>query len=262
MHRTFITRIMQAPRLLAFLIMSSGVMIFACGCIQMEHELQIGSDGSAVYRLDYAISEQAISQIAAMNKLRNELTVAAGESVPPDMPIFLQTFLNPSLSEIREYVDSLSEYGITIRSLRENTRALWRHYAITLDIESLSTFEKSPIFSAYGFHLEKDGEGHYVLNRPPLTEPDPENPQRFSQQELKQIRPFLAGFSTEIRIRVPGRIISTTAHRTAQQTATWQFRFDQQPDAVQRLMEQRLHLVFMSPASELPNMRTDAQTEP
>jgi hypothetical protein len=227
----------------------------------MEHELQLGSDGSAEYRLDYAISEQAISQFAAMSKLRRDLTIAAGEKVAsPESPL-LKTFLDPSLTNIREYLTTLETYGVTVRSIRENTRVLWRDFSMTLDIEDLERFSQSPLFTEYGFDLEKNEQDQYVLKRKPLAVDAEAIPPSFSEQELEQIRPFVSGFETLIKIRVPGRIISTTAHRTALQTATWQYNFDQQPQAVHRLMQEPLHIVFMSPTSELPMLHAGAGTE-
>ncbi len=230
-------------------------MLGASGCIQMEHELQLHGDGSAVYRLQYAITEQAVAQFRAMLLLRRDLALAAGDPPEPDPLPLIKTFLDPSVSAIREHVLAWQPYGVTIRSLRENTRSLWRDYALVLDIADIQQLPNIPFFARHGFSLERNQEGQYVLDRAPLVTQPGSIPPRFSPEELEQIKPFLAGFDTEINIQVPGRIVSTTAGRTSLQTAIWRFNFDRQPESLHQLLQQPFHLVFQAPGITLPEWR-------
>ena len=226
--------------------------ILTTGCIQMEHDLQIQTSGAAVYRLDYTITEQAITQFRALLKLRADLAHAADAAPDPHLHPILQTLIDPSVSAIREHAQGLATYGISIRNLREAPRAHGRQFSITLDIENIQRLSEIPFFSQYGFSLQQNAEGQYVLERSAIVDEPGSLPARFSEQELGNIRPLLAGFRSEIRIQVPGRILSTTAGRTAMQTATWIFDFDRQPEALHELLRQRFHLVFHAPQVDLP----------
>ena len=231
-------------------------IVLTGGCIQMEHELQIQANGSAVYRLNYAITEQAINQLRAMFKLRRDLALAQGETPDPDPAPLIMTFLDPSVSTIREHLRDWQQYGVSIRTLRENTRSLWRDFSIVLDIEDIGRLQEIPFFASQGFSLARNPEGQYVFNRPALAAGAGSIPPEFSERELEHIRPFLSGFNTEVRVEVPGRITSTTAGRTSLQTAIWSFNFDRRPEAMHQLLQQQFYVVFQPPAGlSLPEVR-------
>ncbi|MFU8779683.1 MAG: hypothetical protein ACNA71_01500 [Kiritimatiellia bacterium] len=240
-------------------LMILGLLITASGCIQMEHDLQIQTNGSAVYSLQYAISEQAISQFRAMFKLRRDLSAAKGEPVDAKMDPLIMTFLDPSTTTIREHLLPWQQHGIEIRTLRQNTRPLWRDFSIVLDIDDIGGLPQIPFFQKYGFSLSRNQEGQYVLDRPAMVTDPGAIPPRFSPSELEQIQPFLGGFTTDIKIDVPGRIVSTTAGRTSMQSAIWNFHFDRQPESVHQLMKQQLYVVFQAPSVTLPLFSREGQ---
>ena len=242
-----------------FLVLALGLMV-AGGCIQMEHDLQIQGDGSAVYQLNYAISEQAISQFHTMFALRRDMALAQGDPPDPDPAPLIMTFLNPSTSAIREHIRAWEPHGISIRTLRENARSLWRAYTIVLDIADIQRLSEIPFFAEQGFTLERMASGEYAFARPAIVSQPGAIPPQFSAQELEYIRPFLTEFKTEVRIEVPGRITSTTAGRTRLQTAIWSFDFDRRPEAVHQLLQQQFHVVFHPPTGvTLPELRLPEQ---
>ena len=237
------------------------VVTFGTGCIEMTHELEIQGDASAVYRLNYAITEQAINQFRAMFTLRRDLALAEGVTPDPDPAPLIMTFLDPSVSSIREHLQRWEENGIAIRTLRENTRSLWRDFTIVLDIEDISRLPDIPFFAQQGFSLQTDSNGQYVFSRPALVTEADSIPPAFSNQELEQIRPFLDGFNTQVRIEVPGRILSTTAGRTSMQTAIWEFAFNQRPESVHQLLQQQFYIVFQPPSGvTLPEISLSAES--
>ncbi len=253
-HRLFLTSVH---------LLSGLMLVTVTGCLQMEHDLRIKPDGSAVYQLQYGISEQAITQFRALRKLRSDLAAMEDEPDNNALHPVLLTFLNPSIPAIREHLQAWEPYGITLRSLRESPRALWRSFSLTLDIQDISRLPDIPFFRTYGFSLQQSSEGSYVLTRPALVDDPAELPPRFSDAELANIRPLLEGFQTEIRIEVPGRILSTTAGNTALQTATWRFDFEHQPQqALHALLRQQFHVAFQAPGLELPALSAAATDVP
>ncbi len=232
------------------------IVFSGSGCIEMDHHLQIQRDGSAVYRLHYAITEQAITQFRAMFSLRRDLALAEGSVPARDPAPLIMTFLDPSTSAIREQLQQWQQYGVSMRSLRQNTRPQWRDFSLVLDIEDISRLADIPFFAQQGFSLERKETGQYIFNRPALVKSADRIPPNFSQQEIEHIRPFLAGFSTEVRIEVPGRITSTTANQTSLQTAIWTFDFNRRPESLHQLMLQQFHVIFQPPSGvALPHVR-------
>ena len=104
----FMIKRMAPILMLAFVVLSTG-------CLKMEHDLRIKEDGTATYRLKYAISEQAIVQLRAMEKLKKDLALAGGEPPPGiEMDPLLHLFLDPDDGELRE-ADITSGKGDTCR---------------------------------------------------------------------------------------------------------------------------------------------------
>ncbi len=231
-------------------------VLMLTGCLQMEHDLRIHADGSALYRLDYAITEQAITQFRAMFKLKDELAIAAGEPPPgPELEPLLFTMLDPNEADIRRHLAEVTAMGITIRSIRHETRAAWRHLEIQLEIADLALLADHPFFKAHGFDLFKNAEGHYVFNRQPHLDEPAHLAIAPSARDLEQITPLLAGFKTVVKVTPPGRILSSTAARTSLQTAFWEFDFNRQPAALTSLLHQHFHLIFDAPRATLPVLR-------
>lgn len=235
---------------------AAAVLLPLAGCIQMEHDLRINADGSAVYRLDYAITEQAVTQFRAMFKLKNDLAVAAGEPPPgAELEPILQVFLDPNEADLRDAMKPFESAGVVIRSIRQDTRVAWRHIELQLEIADLATLAGNSFFEKHGFDLHKNEDGHSVWSRAPHLHDASAIPVSLSNAELEQITPLLAGFKTVVKVTLPGRILSTTAFRTALQTAIWEFDFNRQPTAVQMLLRQHFHIVFDVPQATLPELR-------
>ncbi len=233
------------------------------GCIQMEHDLRIADDGSATYRLEYAISEQAVSRFRAMFKLKEDLAVAAGEAPPgKELEPLLAAFLDPDEAKIRKQLAAFADAGVSIKSIRQEPRAAWRTIALELEVADLATLAGNPFFVRHGFDLYRNTEGQYVWSRSPHITDVGSIPATPSAAELKQITPIMQGFRTAVRVTPPGRILSTTAFRTTLQTAAWDFDFNRQPTAIQTLLRQHFHIVFDAPRATLPELRTSAKPEP
>lgn len=237
--------------------------VLVSGCIQMEHDLRIADDGSARYRLDYAISEQAITRFRAMFKLKDDLAVAAGEAPPgKELEPLLAAFLDPAEAEIRKQLEAFADAGVSITSIRQATRGGWRHIGLELEVADLATLAGNPFFVRHGFDLYRNDEGQYVWSRSPHISDVGSIPTAPSDVEREQISPLMDGFKAAVRVTPPGRILSTTAFRTTMQTAAWDFDFNRQPTAIQTLLRQHFHIVFDAPRATLPELRTTAQPEP
>lgn len=235
---------------LACIVFTIGMLLLS-GCIDMEHDLRMAADGSADYQLSYSISEQAVSQFRAMLRLTAELAEAAGHPHPRDeLDPLLQLFLDPNEADIRLALESLAEAGISIRSLRQETRGNRRHINLHLDIDTIDQLAHIPFFREYGFSLSQTTEGLYQWDRRPMQTEGVPTP--FSEYERANIAPLMDGFRVAVNVTVPGRIMSTTAARTALQRATWEFAFNRNPMAVQSLLHQHFRIVFDSSGRDIP----------
>jgi hypothetical protein len=239
---------------LPLLIVAVG--LFGSGCLKMEHDLRFKEDGTATYRLKYSISEQAITQLRAVEKLKTDLVLASGEPPPaPDLDPLLQAFLDPDEGLLKELIKKEEANGIKLKSLEVESRSAWRKVDLYIEIHDLEAVAQTKFFKTHGFNLAQDKDGRYVFSRDPHINQRGEIPKAPSDEDLKQMIPLVAGFNTTLKVTVPGRIMATTAFRTTLSTASWTFDFDKEPSAIQAVQRQPFRIVFDAKKATFPEMR-------
>jgi hypothetical protein len=231
------------------------VIAFSCGCLKTEHDLRIKEDGTAEYRLDYSISEQAIVQLRAMEKLKQQLAEASGMPAPANtLHPLLAAFLDPDETTIREAITAYKDDGIALKNLDVESRAAWRNVKLQIEVKDLKKAAQTDFFKAHGFDLNRDDAGRYVFWREPHINKPGEIPKAPSEAELRDLIPIVSGFNTTVNVTVPGRIYASTAFRSTLNTATWIFDFDREPAAIQTLQHQPFRIVFDSQNANLPEL--------
>ena len=244
----FMIKRMAPILMLAFVVLSTG-------CLKMEHDLRIKEDGTATYRLKYAISEQAIVQLRAMEKLKKDLALAGGEPPPGiEMDPLLHLFLDPDDGELREAIMPFQKDGITLKELDVESRAAWRSVNLTIDVTDLAKAAETDFFKTHGFNLTRDKDNHYVFSREPHINRPGEIAKAPTDKELEQLIPIVSGFNVTLKVTTPGRILATTAFRTTLHTASWAFDFDRESAAIQAVQRQPFRIVFDSRKAELPEL--------
>ena len=242
-------------------VFTPAVLLLLSGCIQTEHTLNLRSDGTASYSLKYSISEQAIVQFHAIDKLQSQLAEANGEPSPkPAIDPLIQLFMDPHQDSMRKALEKFKDDGVEIEELEVRTISSRRKVTLKLEINNLAKVADTPFFKNNGFNLTKDKNGNYVFYREPYINRPGEIAKIPDEEDLKQIIPLLSGFKTTVRISVPGNIVSTTAFNNAVSTASWTFDFDRDPGALIVLQHQPFRIVFSAPGTELPEMHYRGST--
>jgi len=232
------------------------LVAFSSGCLKMEHYLTFKEDGEATYRLKYSISEQAIVQFRAMEKLKNQLAEASGEPPPGiEMEPLFHLFLDPDEATLRAAIVKYESLGIVLKELDVKVVSAWRNVELKLDITDLNKLSESEIFKAHGFNLTQDKDGNYVFNREPHINRPGEIVSVPTEEELRQLIPVVSGFNTTVRIKVPGNIKSTTAFDNSRNRASWIFDFDRDTGAIQALQHQAFLVKFSAPETRFPEIK-------
>ena len=221
----------------------------------MEHTLYLREDGTVTYELKYSISEQAIAQFIAMQKLKERLASARGELPPTqEMDPLLQLFLDPDDAQLRKAFEKYKSQGVTLKELDVKTSSSWRHINLKVDISDPAKAAQTDFFKNNGFNLTKNKDGNYIFSREPHINRPAEIVKAPTEDELRQLIPILNGFKTTIRICVPGTIVTTTAFNNTVGTASWNFDFDRNPSAIQALQHQAFRIEFKAPDAKLPEL--------
>ncbi len=230
--------------------------LLAPGCLKMEHELRLERDGSLRYELDYAISEQAITQFSAAERIAGDIAAIATSPQPPPQHPILLAFQNPREAEIRTAIERYQAAGLHIESIRVDTRNAWRRVQLVVTCRDLPALAKTDFFQVHGFELTR-GEQHVTFSRRPHLR-ESGTPPPLDQTTIRQITPLLEGFKTTVRLVVPGKIIRSSAFKTIRGTASWNFDFDADPEALRTLQRQPFRVEFES-SRPLPEIRYAGQ---
>jgi hypothetical protein len=238
------------------------VLLLAGGCIQADLAFSLRKDGSGTIEAEYAMSEQTISQIAAMLKLKEQLVRSAGETYDSSQDRYTRVFLDPDAAKIEREVDKYAALGLAIDELKVETRSAWRYVTMRLSFPDVGKLSQADFFPEYGFSLTRRTDGKYVLQREspgPHALPSKEEAER----ELRLLSPLLGGFRVQTKIVAPGRVQKeTNATRTSLYSATWTFNFDKDPTAVAAFRAHNVHLVFDGKGLSLPEISREVPDDP
>jgi len=232
------------------------LVCLAPGCLRVENTLTIRKDGSGEIDLEYSVSESAVSQLRAMRKLQGQMAMVAGESVADDEETrYAYMFLMPDEDEIRRECERYARHGITVDNLKIETRNAWRHVDLKILFTNLKGLAATDVFKYVGFNLVKNSDGNYVFYRAAAPKQDFNPPNCEDPDVLKMLSPILRGFSVELTVRTPGRIIRSNASSKSGYTSMWTYDFERDPTAVVRIQTHKLITIFDSTGLDLPEIR-------
>ena len=237
------------------LILVSAVCLSA-GCIRIEQELVLKDDGSGTFDVEYSIAEQSITQINAMLKLEEQMARVAGdESIDPAAHERIRLFLSPDKGEIAGKLKEYEQHGITVDELTVTTRGARRHVHVNLLFRNIAEAAKADFFADYGFSLFRSPRGEYAIYRPPSVTQYQTDMDFSDAETVKLLSPLLGGFHFSLSMKMPGKVLRTTAHRKTFDTASWSFDFDRDANALVALQKQEFGLVFDGEGLGLPEIK-------
>jgi hypothetical protein len=225
------------------------------GCLKMDQTVTINPDATVDYRLDYSVSEEAITRFRAMVTLRTQLESMGKASPAPTESDYVSALLNPDDAAIRRAIESYSGQGITLERLKLENRNAWRTLQVKVKITDLAKASQTAFFRQHGFTLSRTGADGYLLTRAPESGTEPV-PELTDPNEIKQITPLLSGFRMNLTVNVPGRITQSNAGAASGSTAQYAFDFDKDPNALAHLQNQSVRIAFQAPDVQLPEIRT------
>lgn len=220
----------------------------AGGCLKIDSTLDVSADGSGKWRLVYSMPSHMLKQVQNAAALAVDLQRAAGISnavaVPLDLPFLYDE------TTIRNRLAPLAAEGIRIAKLDVKPRAGWPTVELTLQFDRLETLMKQPFLADVGavYRRDADGTGRLTLTAPRLGVggklPDLADP-----KVSANVTPFLAGLSVISRVSVPGTVRNTNAGMNDGRRATWEWDFERDARAVERMSEAKMIVVFDAAAT-------------
>lgn len=240
-------------------------LLLASGCVKLEQDLIINSNGGGTIEIKYSVPETTTQQVEAMRRLKNDMDAAAGRpSTFQPGTDFSRLLFNPVLDELRAKLKEYEKMGIAVEKLEVKFRDGRQTVEMKLQFDNLARVAQTDFFQLYGFSLTKNSKGNYVIERPPQVAEFPAGFRATDPQTVKDLKPFIDGFLVALSVRVPdqNKILSTSAPIRGPYTAGWRFDADRSPDAVMALLRQNFVVVFDGRNLNLPEFRLPERPAP
>ncbi|MBN2302751.1 MAG: hypothetical protein JXN60_09580 [Lentisphaerae bacterium] len=224
------------------------------GCIEAEQILTLAKDGSGTYELSYTIPEQTITQMKGVAQLERDISIAASnEKHRENSYDYTQLVLDPSENKIRSAIAKYAEFGLSIEQLRIQVKNAQHEVLLKVNFNDIAKLAETDFFAVHGFSLQKDQNGRYILSRPGIG--NQFQPKELTPETIRTLTPILRGFKILTRIYTPGAIIRANSHRVGRYSATWNFDFDIDPNAMLNFQKQTIRILFDGKDISLPEIK-------
>lgn len=220
------------------------------GCVNVDQTLTLEKDGSGTVDLTYSMSEESISEW--QDVARNMLDASGSGSSAPVMPFDF------SDEDIRNDFKEFERDGVTLRSLRTEARNGWRSRRLLIGFKSLSGLAKAGFLGDRNISLARNPQGNYVFTQQVGREGNlPPELAAFTEESADSLfSGMMQGFKAVIRVRTPGRILETNAPEKSDRQAGWTFDLERDPEALQKVQEASLRIVFEGKGLDIPTFRS------
>jgi hypothetical protein len=216
------------------------------GCLRIESSLLVEPDGSGRWRLVYAMRNAVASDLTMARELAGRLMEAAGEA-ETNRPAAADAEI-PWLFDaaaIRERFDTLGGDDIALQSLKIESRSDWRHVEMVVRFRRLDRLLSLPVFAPCAVFLRRAEDGRYTLTmRAPDLGGGQVMPKLSDREVADSLMPVLNGLRIVNRVDVPGEVRQSNATRSDTRGATWEFDFERDAQALERLDGASMEVVF------------------
>lgn len=227
-----------------FCLVLMGVLAGATGCIKIDASLSLNRDGSGSLRTIYGMPTFLIKQMELTRQWTRSLDFAGGQSTNMPLPaldipmIFDEAVLN---SRFRQ----MTADGVNLESLRTRDQGGWRYVDFNLKFSRFDGLVKQSIFKECGVVLARaeDDTCKLLVSLPPVGV-SPNLSAQTSPGASANLTPYMNGLRVVVRIDLPGEIRNSSSTMSDNRRATWEWDFDKDAAAIERLASDRIIVVF------------------
>ena len=227
---------------------SAGALALALftGCIHVEQTLTLKADGSGELLVTYGMSKDDIVQMQEMSK-----SALAEEGVINDVSSAAPFDFNEA--DIREDFKAYEEHGVTLTSVRTEESNNWKFVYLAIDFKSLAGLSRTDLVSDRTISLAKNPEGRYVFRQAASGAQEDAPPEGVDQESMNAMMAgMMKGFHATMKVKTPGKILSTNAGQSDEQSATWDFDLEKDPEALKRAQKLDMQVEFDGTGIEIP----------
>ena len=217
------------------------------GCVKVDQTLTLNPDGSGTIHLSYARSEEGDDTVQGM--MRSMM-----EQAGPEM----ETPLDFTDEELRRDFKEYEPYGVTLESLKSEERDGWQYRHMVIRFRDLKGLSQTGFLSDRNITLARNPQGNYIFTQTAAHGNLPEELASDDPQTEYMMAQLMEGFRAVIRVRTPGRILETNAPEKTDNSATWTFDLEKDPQALQKIQRLAPRIVFEGKGLKIPDFRSVA----
>jgi hypothetical protein len=240
------------------------LLMATAGCIKVDQTLSLNKDGSGTLAVRYGMSEQTIAQMESMKEMQKNMPDAEGMGEAEDDNPF-----DFDEEEIRDQFKDLQEEGIELEEVKSEVKDGWKYMNVKFKFDDLNALAKTDFFKGSSLSLSKDADGNYVLVQQSGemdtgmgpgadAEMDPE----MEKQMMMQMAPMFAGMRVAMTIHTPTAIIESNATEQQDDSASWVYDVDKDPESLLKMKNSNFRLVFSGKGVDLPEINIEPEEEP
>ena len=217
------------------------------GCIHVEQSLTLNGDGSGTLDVTYGMSKENIAQMQEMSKqaVEDGGTNDTEKASPFDF----------NEADIRADFKEYEQHGVTLSSVRTEETNNWKFVYLKIAFQNLEGLSHTEFVSDRTVTLVKNEAGHYVY-RQAVANPEEELPEGTDQASVNDMMSgFMKGFHAVMKVHTPGKILTTNAGASDEQSATWDFDLEKDPTALQRAQKLDIQVEFDGAGLNIPEYR-------
>lgn len=219
------------------------------GCIKVDQTLTLNKDGSGILDIHYGMSEQAIAQLEAMEKMGQAMAESGGEAI--DMDSDAPFDLDFDEAKVREEFESKGLEGVELVSAKSKTADGWRFMELQLSFDNLAALKQTDFFDDSELSLTQDAEGNYVLVQRSTDSEAVGEMEDMDPQMLQQMAAMFAGMQIANRFVVPTEIVETNATAVDGRAAAWIYDIEKDPAILMQLQDFNMRVVFSSDGASI-----------
>jgi hypothetical protein len=246
----------QRLHLLRFAVLLGGLGL-ASGCIKINTTLYISPDGSGSWQAQYSMPGHMIRQTQMVRQLAEDLQKAGGTATATvakaDLPLVFDE------AAIRERFKPLEREGIRLSKVQTRSRGGWQTVELVVKFERLEALLRQSFLDNCGFSLKRTGDVAKLVVTLPRGEGSGEPPNMADPAVSRSLTPFLGGLAVTARIEVPGEIRNSNSASSDQRMATWEWDFDKDAKALERLAQDKMIVVFDASTLRVPDFEKQAK---
>jgi hypothetical protein len=236
-----------------------GVSLLAAGCLKINTTVALKADGSGTWQVVYAMPSHMIRQVQMARDLAVELEKAGSltPTNPPVKPLDLPMIFDEPT--IRARFEPLAREGLTLTKLQTRSRSGWQYVEMTVKFDRFENLVRQSFFNDCGISLKQTGEDTFklVVSLPPAggggEPPNLEDPAINAS-----LTPFLNGMVVAVTLEVPGEIRNSNSAVSDVRRASWEWDFEKDSKAVDRLFKDKMILLFDSAGARIKDFEKPA----